>query len=90
MVNMWEILFTKNAEKDKRLLKQAGIDRKAKKLLDVLSNNPFQNPPSYEKLIGDLDVYYSRRINVQHRFVYRVIEDKHQVIVHAMWSRYGD
>ena len=90
MVNMWEILFTKNAEKDKRLLKQAGIDRRAKKLLDVLSNNPFQNPPSYENLIGDLDGYYSRRINVQHRLVYRVIEDNHQVIVHAMWSHYGD
>ena len=84
MVKMWEILFTKNAEKDKRLLKQAGIDRKARKLLDVLSNNPFQNPPSYEKLIGDFDVYYLRRINVQHRLVYRIIEDKHQVIVHAM------
>ena len=87
---MWEILFTKNAEKDKRLLKQAGLDGKAKKLLDVLSNNPFQNPPSYEKLVGDLDGYYSRRINVQHRLVYRAIEDKHQVIVHAMWSHYGD
>ncbi len=87
---MWEIFFTKNAEKDKRLLKQAGLDRKAKKLLAVLSNNPFQNPPSYEKLIGDLDGYYSRRINVQHRLVYRVIEDEHQVIVHAMWSHYGD
>ena len=90
MVKMWEILFTKNAEKDNRLLKQAGLDGKAKKLLDVLSNNPFQNPPSYEKLVGDLDGYYSRRINVQHRLVYRVIEDKHQVIVHAMWSHYGD
>ena len=87
---MWEILFTKNAEKDKRLLKQAGIDRRAKKLLDVLSNNPFQNPPSYEKLTGDLDGYYLRRIDVQHRLVYRVIEDNHQVIVHAMWSHYGD
>ena len=87
---MWEILFTKNAEKDKRLLKQAGLDRKTKKLLDVLSNDPFQNPPSYEKLVGDLDGYYSRRIHVQHRLVYRVIEDKHQVIVHAMWSYYGD
>lgn len=87
---MWEVLFTKNAEKDKRLLKQAGLDRKAKKLLDVLSNNPFQNPPSYEKLIGDLDGYYSRRINVQHRLVYRVNEDEHRVIVHAMWSHYGD
>lgn len=83
---MWEILFTKNAEKDKKLLKQAGLDRKAKKLLDVLSNNPFQNPPSYEKLVGDLDGYYSRRINVQHRLVYRVIEDEHRVIVHAMRS----
>ena len=84
MVKMWEILFTKNAEKDKRLLKQAGLDRKTKKLLDVLSNDPFQNPPSYEKLVGDLDGYYSRRIHVQHRLVYRVIEDKHQVIVQAM------
>ena len=90
MVKMWEILFTNNAEKDKRLLKQAGLDGKAKKLLDVLSNNPFKNPPSYEKLVGHLDGYYSRRSNLQHPLVYRVIEDKHQVIVHAMWSYSGD
>lgn len=87
---MWDVLFTKNAEKDKKLLKRVGLDKKAKKLLEVLANDPFQNPPSCEKLIGDLDGYYSRRINVQHRLVYRVIEDRHQVIVHAMRSHYGD
>lgn len=81
---MWEVLFTKNAEKDKKLLKRAGLDKKAEKLLDVLRTNPFQNPPAYEKLIGDLNGYYSRRINVQHHLVYRVLEKSHQVIVHAM------
>lgn len=81
---MWEVLFTKNAEKDKKLLKRAGLGKKAKKLLDVLRTNPFQNPPAYEKLIGDLDGYYSRRINVQHHLVYRVLEKRNQVIVHAM------
>ncbi|MFA6861507.1 MAG: Txe/YoeB family addiction module toxin [Bacilli bacterium] len=86
---MWDVRLTNNAEKDKKLLKQAGLENKAKKLLDVLSLNPYQNPPSYEKLSGDLTGYYSRRINIQHRLVYRIDESKHMVIVHAMWSHYN-
>lgn len=87
---MWEVLFTKNAEKDKKYLKNAGLDVKAKALLNVLVQNPFQTPPPYEKLIGDLSGYYSRRINYKHRLVYRIIEEERQIIVHSMWSHYGD
>ena len=72
---MWVVKFTKNAEKDKKLLKSAGLEDKAKKLLNLIAQNPFQNPPSYEKLVGDLEGYYSRRINLQHRLVYRVHKD---------------
>lgn len=85
---MWVVLFTKNAEKDKPKLKAAGLEKKAKSLLILLSENPFQAPPSYEKLVGDLNGYYSRRINIQHRLVYRVDSQKNIVIVHSMWSHY--
>lgn len=81
---MWVVLFTKNAEKDKPKLKAAGLEKKAKSLLILLSENPFQAPPSYEKLVGDLNGYYSRRINIQHRLVYRVDSQKNIVIVHSM------
>jgi toxin YoeB len=85
---MWDVRFSKNAEKDKKLLKQAGLEEKARKLLDILQKDPFQNPPSYEKLVGDLKGYYSRRINLQHRLVYKVdLEDK-IVEVRAMWTHY--
>ena len=87
---MWEVLFTRNAEKDKKNLKSVGLDVKAKALLNILVQNPYQTPPPYEKLIGDLNGYYSRRINYRHRLVYRIIEEDHQVIVHSMWSHYGD
>jgi len=87
---MWEIRFTKAAEKDKKLLKQAGLDTKAKKLLNLIAEDPLQTPPSYEKLIGDLKGYYSRRINIQHRIVYRVYTDLHIVVIHAMWTHYGE
>ena len=87
---MWEIKFTKAAEKDKKLLKQAGLDLKAKKLLNIIAEDPFQIPPSYEKLVGDLKGYYSRRINIQHRIVYKVYTDSKIVVVHAMWTHYGD
>ena len=76
---MWIVLFTKNA---------AGLEKKAKALLVLLSENPFHTPPSYEKLVGDLNGYYSRRINIQHRLVYRVDSQRHIVIVHSMWSHY--
>ena len=85
---MWVVLFTKNAEKDKPKLKVVGLEKKAKSLLILLSENPFQAPPSYEKLVGDLNGYYSRRINIQHRLVYRVDSKNNIVIVHSMWSHY--
>lgn len=85
---MWEVIFTKNAEKDKKYLKNVSLDLKTKNLLNLLIKNPFQNPPPYEKLIRNLDGYYSRRINHKHRLVYRIDEKKHSVIVHSMWSHY--
>ncbi len=81
---MWTVLFTKNAENDKGKLKAAGLEKKAKSLLALLSENPFQTPPSYEKLLGDLNGYYSRRINIKHRLVYKVHVQEHTVVVHAM------
>ena len=90
MVVMWIIKFTKNAEKDKKIIKSAGLEERVKKLLNLIAKNPFQNPPSYEKLVGDLQGYYSRRINLQHRLVYKVYEDINTVVVHSMWSHYGD
>ena len=87
---MWIIKFTKNAEKDKKLLKSAGLEDKVKKLLNLIAQNPFQKPPSYEKLVGDLEGYYSRRINLQHRLVCKVHEDINTVVVHSMWSHCGD
>ena len=85
---MWQVKFTKEAEKDKKLLKAAGLSEKAKKLLNVLSVNPYQVPPSYEKLVGNLKGYYSRRINIQHRIVYRILDDTKTVVIHAMWTHY--
>ena len=85
---MWTIFFTKNAQKDKAKLKASGLEKKAKILLTLLSENPFKTPPSYEKLVGDLDGYYYRRINIQHRLVYKVNSQKHIVIVYSMWSHY--
>ena len=86
--NMWQIKFSKEAEKDKKLLKSAGLEERAKKLLNVLSVNPYQIPPSYEKLVGNLKGYYSRRINLQHRIVYKVYDDIKVVVIHAMWTHY--
>ena len=85
---MWQIKFTKEAEKDKKILKSAGLVEKAKKLLNVLSENPYKNPPSFEKLVGNLKGYYSRRINLHHRIVYRVLDDQKIVVIHAMWTHY--
>lgn len=90
MVVMWIIRFSENAEKDKKLLKSAGLEERVKKLLNIIAKNPFQNPPSYEKLVGDLQDYYSRRINLQYRLVYKVHEDINTVVIHSMLSHYGD
>lgn len=72
---MYLIRFSKMAEKDKKLLKGAGLERKAKDLLNIIAINPFQNPPPYEGVVGNLSGYYSRRINLQHRLVYIVYEE---------------
>lgn len=85
---MWQVVFTRQAQKDARNLASAGLRAKAETLLEVLRENPFQNPPSYEKLIGDLDGAYSRRINIQHRLVYQVDKDARVVKVLRLWTHY--
>ena len=84
---MYTIRFSKQADKDKKLLQAAGLERKTKELLNIISQNPFQNPPPYEKLVGNLDGLYSRRINIQHRLVYEVIDDS-TIFVRRMWTHY--
>jgi len=85
---MYQILFTKQAMKDRRLIAQAGLEARAKALLAVLAENPFQNPPPYEKLVGDLSGFYSRRVNFQHRLVYAVDREKQVVKVLRLWTHY--
>ncbi|NOT59300.1 MAG: Txe/YoeB family addiction module toxin [Acidobacteria bacterium] len=85
---MWDLVFTKQAQKDARKLASAGLRAKAEALLEILRDNPFQNPPPYEKLLGDLAGSYSRRINIQHRLVYQVYEDEQVVKVIRMWTHY--
>ena len=84
----WRLVYTKAAQKDARTLAAAGLKRKAQTLLAVLEENPYQSPPPFEKLVGDLSGAYSRRINIQHRLVYQVLEDDHVVKVLRMWSHY--
>ena len=84
----WEIVFTKQAQKDAKKLASVGLKEKAQQLFDILSENPFQNPPSYEKLIGDLSGAYSRRINIQHRLVYQVYKEEKVVKVIRLWTHY--
>ncbi len=85
---MWEIYYTKQAKKDAKKLASAGLKNKAKELLSIIEDNPYQNPPPYEKLVGDLEGAYSRRINIQHRLVYQVIEDDKAIKVLRLWSHY--
>jgi toxin YoeB len=84
----WRLVYTNQAQKDARNLSAAGLKAKAQTLLDVLSENPYQTPPPYEKLVGDLSDAYSRRINIQHRLVYQVLEYERVVKVLRMWSHY--
>ena len=84
----WELAFSKAAAKDAKNLSAAGLKPKALALLDVLRANPWQNPPPYEKLVGELAGVYSRRINRQHRLVYRVNEAERLVDVLRMWTHY--
>ena len=84
----WRLVFTKHAQKDAQKLAASGLKAKAQELLTVLQNDPFQNPPSFEKLVGDLTGAYSRRINIQHRLVYQVLIDEKVVKVLRMWTHY--
>ena len=84
----WQLVYTKQAQKDAQKLAAAGLKDKAKALLAVVQENPFQNPPPYEKLVGDLARAYSRRINIQHRLVYMVLQDEQVVKVLRLWSHY--
>ncbi|BCV21994.1 Txe/YoeB family addiction module toxin [Moorella sp. Hama-1] len=84
----YKLIYTRQAEKDARKLEQAGLDRKAKELLKIIKENPFQTPPSYEGLKGDLKGAYARRINIQHRIVYEVLRDERVVKIIRMWTHY--
>ena len=84
----WQIVFTRDAQKDAPRLAAAGLRPKAEALLDILRRNPFQTPPPYEKLVGDLAGAYSRRINIQHRLVYQVDKEAKTVKVLRMWTHY--
>ena len=84
----YKIIFSKLADKDKKLLKQAGLDEKTMNLLDMISENPYKAPPPYEKLRGNLDGLLSRRISLQHRLVYKVFEDTKEIFIVRMWSHY--
>ncbi|MBF0521633.1 MAG: Txe/YoeB family addiction module toxin [Candidatus Omnitrophica bacterium] len=84
----WTLVYTKQAQKDAHKISEAGLRPKVQELLEVLHKNPFQNPPSFEKLVGDLDGAYSRRINIQHRLVYQVLKESHTVKILRMWTHY--
>ncbi|MEY3943503.1 MAG: hypothetical protein RLZZ133_1193 [Pseudomonadota bacterium] len=84
----WTLFYTKEAEKDSKKLKQAGLKERAESLLRVIEQNPFQNPPPFEKLVGDLQGLHSRRISIQHRLVYQVLGDEQAVKVLRMWTHY--
>lgn len=84
----WKLVYTKHAQKDAKKLSASGLKPNAQQLLDILAENPFQNPPPYEKLVGDLAGAYSRRINIKHRLVYEVLEDIRTVKVLRMWTHY--
>jgi len=84
----WELVYTKQAQKDAKKLSASGLKQKTQELLSVLKVNPFQNPPPYEKLMGDLSGAYSRRINIQHRIVYQVLEEEKIIKVLRLWTHY--
>lgn len=89
MVN-YKLVYTKQAGKDAKKLASSGLKLKVLELLNIISENPYQNPPPYEKLIGDLNNAISRRINIQHRLVYEVLEEVKTIKVIRMWSYYGE
>lgn len=85
---MYKIVYTKKALADIPKLKSAKLDEKAKILIELVKNNPFQTPPPYEKLVGDFKGAYSRRINIKHRFVYEVLEQEQTIKILSLWTHY--
>ena len=85
---IWSVVYTKQAQKDARKIASSNLKAQTQRLLDLLAKNPFQNPPPYEKLMGDLAGAYSRRINIQHRLVYQVYESERTIKVVRMWTHY--
>ena len=84
----WEIVYTNQVQKDAKKLASSGLKNKARKLLDIIRKDPYQNPPPYERLVGDLSGAYSRRINIQHRLVYQIYEEERTIKVIRLWTHY--
>ena len=84
----WNLIYTSRAKKDAKKVSSSGLKPQAERLLDILANNPYTTPPPYEKLIGDLTGAYSRRINIQHRLVYQILDDIKTVKIIRMWTHY--
>jgi toxin YoeB len=84
----WRLVFTKQAQKDAKKITQSGLKPQASKLLEILQNDPYQNPPPFVKLVGDLTGAFSRRINIQHRLIYQILDDIKTVKVIRMWTHY--
>ena len=84
----WQLLFTKQAQKDAKKIASAGFSKKVNQLLDIIKENPYESYPPYEKLTGDLQGYYSRRINIQHRLVYQILESEKTIKIIRMWTHY--
>ena len=85
----WTLYYTKQSKKDARKLASANLKEKAQEPLLIIDENPYSNPPPYEKLVGDLNGAYSRRINIQHRMVYQVLEEEKAIKIHRLWSHYA-
>ena len=84
----WRVVYTKHAQKDAKKIAQSNLKKKTIELISFLEQDPFQNPPQFEKLVGDLEGAYSRRINIQHRLVYQVLTEERVVKVLRMWTHY--
>ncbi|MCP4494435.1 MAG: Txe/YoeB family addiction module toxin [Gammaproteobacteria bacterium] len=84
----WTLFYTKQARKDAKKLAAANLEANAKNLLQIIEINPYENPPPYEKLVGDLSGAYSRRTNIQHRMVYQIIEEENAIKILRLWSHY--
>ena len=84
----WRVVYTRHAQKDAKKIAQSNLKKKTTELISLLEQDPFQNPPQFEKLVGDLEEAYSRRINIQHRLVYQVLTEEHIVKVLRMWTHY--